>query len=330
MSVEIPFPSSKWLTILVTAVITGVVTVGVGMALFYLQQREPRLEFDYAETLAFEGGAETLAIYHVTVANRGRASIDEVIANVSVAPGQIRQARVLSEVGITFEETASGGTYLVSFSFMNPDDVATISVLAAHPTSLPAEPSVSLRGTGTTGVRANSEDNSVLGVGSNMLPALGGAYMGLFAVFLMGRGSFSRLLSGRSQVADAIFVYSLHGLHSESERVATLASTTYQAEAERLGAIAAADYANPQADRALAALGDLLTFAKHMATSSQAVIQCQIARIAHSQGKPDVAAEAIGRARRLDKSLVEQRVRIDSALKAAVESAVPKGDRRPA
>ena len=90
------------------------------MALFYLQQREPRLEFDYAETLAFEGGAETLAIYHVTVANRGRASIDEVIANVSVAPGQIRQARVLSEVGITFEETASGGTYLVSFSFMNP------------------------------------------------------------------------------------------------------------------------------------------------------------------------------------------------------------------
>ena len=132
----------KWLTILVTAVITGVVTVGAGMALFYLQQREPRLEFDYAETLAFEGGAETLAIYHVTVANRGRASIDEVIANVSVAPGQIRQARVLSEVGITFEETASGGTYLVSFSFMNPGDVATISVLAAHPASLPAEPSV--------------------------------------------------------------------------------------------------------------------------------------------------------------------------------------------
>ena len=321
----------KWLTILVTAVITGVVTVGVGMALFYLQQREPRLEFDYAETLPFEGGAETLAIYHVTVANRGRASIDEVIANVSVAPGQIRQARVLSEVGITFEETASGGTYLVSFSFMNPGDVATISVLAAHPASLPAEPSVSLRGTGTTGVRANSEDNSVLGVASNMLPALGGAYMGLFAVFLMRRwGGFSRRLSGRSQVADAIFVYSLHGLHSESERVATLASTTYQAEAERLGAIAAADYANPQADRALAALGDLLTFAKHMATSSQAVIQCQIARIAHSQGKPDVAAEAIGRARRLDKLLVEQRVRIDSALKAAVESAVPKGDRRPA
>ena len=149
--------------------------------------------------------------------------------------------------------------------------------------------------------------------------------MGLFAVFLMRRGGFSRLLSGRSQVADAIFVYSLHGLHSESERVATLASTTYQTEAERLGAIAAADYANPQADRALAALRDLLTYAKRMATSSQAVIQCQIARIAHSQGKPDVAVEAIGRARRLDKSLVEQRVRIDSALKAGRGVGCPSG-----
>ena len=318
---------NKWVKILVMAVTTGVVTFGANMALFYLQQRDPRLEFDYAETVAFEGGAETLAIYHVTVANRGRASINEVIANVSVAPGKIRQAHVRSEVGITFEETASGGIYLVSFPFMNPDDVATISVLAAHPASLPAEPSVSLRGIGTTGVRANSEDNSVLSNSSNMAPALVGAYMGLFVGLLMRRSGISRLLSGgRSQVADAMFVYSVHGLDSENDRVATLASTTYRAEAERLGAIAAADYAHPQAGRALAALRDLLTYAEHMTTSSQAVIQCQIARIAHSQGKADVASEAIGRARRLDKSLVEQRVLVDSALKAAAEAAVPKGD----
>ena len=310
-----------WKQIVVTALITGTVAIGTGMMLFRLQQRQPRLEFFAEATIPFQGQDETLAIYQVTIRNNGRGAVRQVSAYINVTPGQVRQARVKVQPGLEVREKSSAEAYAVEVASLNPGESVVASVLAGGNVALPAEPSVSLRGEGVSGARANRTTGVVGSLRGTLGSALAAAYAGLATVFFLRRGPLRGVLaSGGNQREDLAFLCGLHGLTDEMARHADAASTTsYWLEAERLTALSLSNPRSAESDARMAVLTDLLRYAD-IAPRSKAVIHYNLARFAHARGDHDAADAALREAIRLDKSIVRRRAGVDRGIQARVKA----------
>lgn len=138
-----------------TASVLGAVVVG--MVVFTLQVREPRLVYWTAEGMRFAGQRQCVATYHVSIANEGRAAAEDVVCTVSVPAASIQEWGVSAAPVLTHSQSLLDDTVWLQVPGLNPGEAVHISVLATTPDTcsgaeiLPGRPEVSLRGEGVTG-----------------------------------------------------------------------------------------------------------------------------------------------------------------------------------
>ena len=92
---------SNWKQIIITAIITGVITVGAGVIINNFQTREPHLTYSAQDAIPFEGLLENIAIYNVEIENDGKKIVEDVVCQLSFSTGVIQQSRVILEPSVT-------------------------------------------------------------------------------------------------------------------------------------------------------------------------------------------------------------------------------------
>jgi hypothetical protein len=309
-----------WKQILLTALVTGLVTIGTGMILYWLQQRQPRLEYVLEGSVPFEGQNETLVIYQLKITNNGRSAVARVGAYIVLPPGQLRQVHVRAQPGLEYQETLAPDKYSLSIASLNPDETILLSVLTGGKQSIPAEPQVVLRGDGVTGARAPRVSGNPSSALSLITNALIGAYTGLLTVWLLLRRSRLRRLRTGEQRQNLAFLCGVHGLTDDLLRHTSDSGTSYWLEAERLTALALAD---PQTiDARLAVLKDMVIYPSNMAPRSKAIVYYCIARLAFAKGDANTVETALREAIRLDKDLVRRRSTVDKLFEDRIKAAL--------
>lgn len=315
----------NWKSIIATALVTGVVTVITGLLLFYVQLREPKLVYSVEQTIPFQGDREALSIQHVLIRNDGKKSAADVVVDVRVPGGKIKERRVQVASSLPFKEEKSDDSHRFEAKSLNPGETVKISLMTAGVLDSQLNPVVSLRADGVTGERLEQEQKK--GLSETILPAVVAAYAGLLAAFLSSKRyrvaifSISKgLITGKglapskeqNEVIASLFA--LKGLVDEAEYyLAVRKGCSYWSEADLIAAKAIACNDTQRANKYKEVLVDLLEYAE-IATSSQAVLHYNIARLCKSLARNDEAQEFLKKARSIDRELVEKRLGKDPLL----------------
>lgn len=306
----------NWKQIFITAAVTGIVTLGVGMALYYIQTPEPRLTYSVEDTLPFEGPSENIAIYHVRIENNGKRVVEDVVCQLSFSTAIIKQYRIILEPSITYNETILNNSYRVELLNLNPQESTLVSVLASSPDQLPSRPEISLRGKGITGIEVSgkTEKNNVW---TTMTIAMIAAFAGLSSLFFTRRLVFLNLigLESSKHEDDQRYVLSylcgIYNLNSEVERYLNMPSeASYWSEADRFAMLAVEDPTGEDTEKRKHVLKDLLKYAE-VASLSEGIIHYNIARIAKAQSKEEEADDHLKKAEKIIPELVKTRLEID-------------------
>lgn len=321
----------NWKQILATAVITGIVTLGTGMALFTLQQRNPRLEYSVADTIPFEGQQEKLAIYHITIRNDGKCLVEDVACSISVKPAVIKTSKVQADATLKYTEMSTNDVHWIDIKGLNPHEAVTVSLLASSLTSFPAHPAVALRGKNITGEEADPNEKTP-DKKWPWFPALAAAYAGLASVFFLQRQKFRSIFpflpSTLIEALDAddehhrgdqneiiAYLFGLQGLHEQVEYYLRKAEgCSYWSESDRIASLAIQARDEEFQKKCLIILTDLLKYAQS-APSSQGIIHYNLARILKTLGDGIQAEKHIAEAKKTIPKLLTTRLELDPLFK---------------
>lgn len=307
----------NWVAILLTALVTGVVTIGAGVILDRLRTREPRLVYSTLDTIPFTGENRVLAIYHVSIDNEGKRAVEDVACHIRIPWASIEESVVSADPAIPYDKSTEGDTLKLHFPGLNASEAAQVSVLATAASELPIRPVVSLRAKGVSGVKKSAEKEQVPFVYKYLsaLTALIGVTTGLVflqAIFRVAIRSKGEKRYGDDQRQVLAYVCGIHGLTAEVDRyLSQLPKASYWAEADRLAGVAIASN-NPETTQQIkSALKDLLEYDVAIAKSSRGLICYNLARMAAAAGDSEEIREYLEQARSQAPALVDARVKLD-------------------
>jgi hypothetical protein len=317
----------NWLQIVVTALITGVVTVGTGMLLFSFQQREPRLTFSSAETIPFAGSERIVGIYNLKLKNEGKREVSDVVCVIRVPAANIEQSKIYINPANTHSEETKGDVFTLHLSGLNPSEEVSISVLASSTQNLTNKPEVALRAAGVTGVEASSANQKtdsplwfaiisvLIGVLSSV-SLIAPLTKKLRSSIIPGFVSDSRHSADQRYVL--AYLCSLSKLKEEEDYYRNLVQEAqYWSESDRLSDKALQSNDKEFAGRVANLLTRLLDYAQ-INDDSQAIINYNLARIAATLSDAK-RGEYPATARKLAPKLIERRLHIDPESKQLIE-----------
>ncbi|MCX5867788.1 MAG: hypothetical protein NT009_10015 [Proteobacteria bacterium] len=316
----------NWKQIVVTAIITGIIAILVGMILYYLQKREPKLTYLLSDTIPFSGDKETLAIYHIIIRNEGRNIVDDVDFHIDSTPALIKNHRITGASAMNYTENIYENSYKVHFADLNPGESVTVSILTSSKLNASDHPRVTLRGKGILGEAANNEEtkkNKILG--SPIFSAIISAYSVLFALyFLIKTRRLPSSKIGRFFDTDThsdhqneiiAYLFNMHGLTEIAEEyLKRQRIPSYWSEADYIAAVAVESDDPNIKEKRKRILIDLLSYAV-ISPSSKGIIHYDIARIAKSQKRNEECDEHINAAKDIIPKLLKKRLSLDPIFK---------------
>ncbi len=324
----------NWTQILITAAITGIVTVIAGMILYNLQTSKPKLTFEAPETSPFQGTGQNFSIYNVTISNGGGTSISNITGVIQIPKSSLDDTKITAAQSIKYSTSISGDTLNVEIPDLNPSETVIISILATSKDNMPKKPDVSLRGTGITGVSTSKNVSAfepifMIGVlvsfFSLVSSILSGTKLSSIAIAginipLFGKGG--NVFGGKhSDDQNKVYAYlcGLHGLTNEvDEYLSRQSDTSYWSESDRFAALATLNPESSETEKRKKVLIDLLEYA-NVADVSKAIIHYNIGRIAFAQNKGAEAKKYLLSAKRIGGKLIETRLKLDSKLQDIIQ-----------
>jgi hypothetical protein len=213
----------NWLQILVTAVVTGGVTIATGLILSHFQAREPYLVYSTTDTIPFLGHNQVLAIYQVSIGNEGKKAVEDVNCIINIPAAAIEQKRITADPALSYSESSTGDSLKLSFPLLNPSELVQVSILATAPTQLPNRPQVSLRGKGVSGQEKKIEQQKTGNPLLSVITAIIGVFGGFLSILLYRRDirrELFELLWGQSKDQDKEMVEEQKDqeFHAEDQR----------------------------------------------------------------------------------------------------------------
>lgn len=318
--------SSSFKIIVITALITGAVSVITGMILFYLQRGEPRLTYDFKDTIPFMGDKEKLAIYQVTIRNSGKKMVNSIDCCISIEPASIKEKQLSLQPTIKFQDNISGGKYDIHLNYLNPMEEVIILLLASAQGLLPSKPSISLRGEGIIGQKAlEGAETSSFGrtlrtttlsayavvtiLGSILLLYRRKQRFSIGEQILLKAGDISKHSGEQNEIL--AYIYGLHGMTNEQEVFLNRTrKASYWSEADRISSIALKSTNEREIETYKKILYDLLNYAR-IADESMAIIHYNIAKIAMRQKLQYEFDIQLAEAKKIAPKLIEIRLNID-------------------
>lgn len=230
----------NWFSIIITAIITGAVTVGAGLVLSKLEKKEPILQYSIIETAPFSGNNQFVGVYHVTISNDGEKEVEKVLSTIAIPGAKIDNKNVLAKPTITFSDKMLGDTFSIDIPLLNPAENVQISILASSQKKLPKFPDVSLRAKGLSGIEKPLKTPDKRFSLSNIFPAIAGALAGIMfylfrIVYKEKEDEDTEHLSYGNPNHAIAYLCSIYGLKDECVRLYELnQSTSFYGESDRL------------------------------------------------------------------------------------------------
>lgn len=309
----------NWTQIVIAALITGVVTVGTGMLLFWFQEREPLLTFSTAETIPFAGAEKIIGIYNLRISNQGKKEVRDVVCVVRIPSSAIEQSKVSVNPANRHSEETRGDAFTVHISGLNPTEEASVSVLASSTQALPNKPEIALRAAGVTGVEQSTVDkninNPILIIASGIGVLVSMALLFIFPSNLWNR-RLSTILDADGHRADQrnILAYLCDVVNLKEEETYyrnLVQEAEYWSESDRLSNKALETKDKDFADCVSKLLTKLLDYAV-VSDSSVAIINYNLARIAAAYGSPEKTTY-LAKAQELAPKVIAKRLEMDSS-----------------
>jgi hypothetical protein len=323
-----PKRSTSWGSLLLSALLGIIVTVVGALIVGRLQSREPNLLFASTESVPFNGPNNFVSIYQVTFSNDGKKEVDDVACVIRIPAAKVDQFKVSANPSLVVSGTASGDALRIQIPSLNPSEAVQVSLLASGSQSLPLRPEVSARGRGVTGAEKTQTNESPLSGASFFFMLIGVASSAVVTT-----GLFSRLLRKKNiasgttgSEADKVktgaeehdqrqvlaYICRVSGLNELADQYSSEdRATSYWAEADRLGQIAA-ESGDPQTVKAIEyALLALTEYVGNIVESSLAIIFYNVARIKKVRGDEDGFAKFLELAKKTSRNIIESRLKID-------------------
>lgn len=308
-----------WKSIIVTALISGLVTVATGMFLFWWKAEEPELTYNSIQSIPFDDVGNKLFIQQVEIQNSGAKPAENVMFIAKFDDGAIQKAKIDISDAITHKKTITDQSVQLEVSSLNPGEQASVSVLYRSTEKRSDGAEISLRAKGVTGAPIGSDTQDRK---EPIFIALVAAYAGMFAfglstkrgrrmLPLLARGMFAggfAVASQKEQIASAL---SLYGYPDKAkEYLQSGGGRKYWVEADLLAAEAVDGQERLKRDtiEILHRIGEV----PNIAQGSEAIVKYNIARIYKTlNGGGTKAEEYLGLARGLDAREVDRRQALD-------------------
>jgi hypothetical protein len=319
---------------LLIATVASLAAVGANATLSFYQSRAPELVYAAPETIPFNGSDKQLAVYQITITNKGKQSVKNVLCYVEVPGAHIDQSHFDADRSAQITETSSEAGARFNDLEMNPGEKVVASILVSSSTGLPSRPVVSLRASGVMGKEEAGGSPSPGDDSASFLKFLLPA-VGLFAILM----TLLRVIRKKSMAEATLrpseerhhgeqrevlsYLFGLNGFVEESERVLSLPqSVSYWAESDRISNRVMSNFQAESAARYKCVLEGLLKYAS-IASQSEGIISFNIARVAARMGQDNVAQEHLKLAKEKMGKLFDLRMEIDPSLKAIWSSVKP-------
>ena len=94
----------NWKQILFSILITGIVSLIVGMLLFHYQNKDPVLTYSLQEGIPFESDSESIIIYNLIITNDGKKIIEDVTNTITFKGDIIDEKKIIAPESINILE----------------------------------------------------------------------------------------------------------------------------------------------------------------------------------------------------------------------------------
>lgn len=279
----------SWKSILLNGLVTGVVTIGTGVLLFWWQAKEPKLTYNYVKSISFEDSGDRVFIQQFEVSNSGDKTAEDVALYVGFPQAVVEKAKVVIDNSIVNTKAIGGDSISVRVEDLNPGEGFSISAMVKSKSEVAIEPTISLRAKGITGEKVGSAKGKSYGA---IVISLAAAYAGILAFAIVNKRTrngiliiFGRRLGRGDQRDNLASIFAMYGLVEKAREYAVSEKARkYWVEADVL----AAEAINSDVEKK----GRILLVLKHvsgfggLAPTTQGVIFYNIARIYKSDGNP--------------------------------------------
>jgi len=281
---------SGWIQIVGTAVLTCLLTVVAGVAVWYFTRQDAALRYTVVKTEPFFGASAATLIYKVEVTDPGNKEVELFTCDIAFPGAKIQDKRVSVPKGLTYTEKTTDSTYSLATSIFNSADRLEMSFLVVSGGVTPTEPDISIRGKGVTGTTKDGDTPfSVIRI-SSYVPLVAGLLAGLSTLILriVSRRAngiagalvpSAHLASSNNILAASYFV---HGLVEDGKEILNRRyDVKYWAESDRMAAEEAlsGDSDRRPAETKAQVLQYLLEYDNEIGPTSSAIIQYNIARL---------------------------------------------------
>ena len=302
--------------VVITAIATLVVSIAAPLVLDYFKTPEYKLQYYTQDTLPFKTQTTEMASYQVTIKNEGTKVAENIVCRVFINGATVDQNAFLSDYPLTYNQTVTGDTLVLTVDNMNPQESGTIYLLANSQHELPKQPEVQVRAIGILGVKASLTDSQdsfswelILSIASVV------GFVGILSSRLVFRKTEKNEDFDDLRQNECLgYLCGIHDLSTEAKRYYdTSIHVFYRSESDRLTTIAVEN----QSDRKkiLNMLIDLLKYRNDISDDSKAIINFNIAKILKVDGKDAGSKDYLEKAKRLAPKIVGARLKIDPTFK---------------
>lgn len=314
----------NWKSIIATALITGIVTIATGMALFWWQTEKAELTYNSIQSIPFDDSSNTVFIQQVEIKNSGNKPVEDVVLLVGFTDEVIQKSKITIDKAISHKKESDEKSIQLRIDSLNPGEGANVSVLYQSTNSRSAGAAISLRGKGITGKIIGSKKD---GGKEPIFIALVAAYAGILAFTLSTKRGrtmipliakslvFGRPLGGsqKNEIASAL---SMYGYPEKAREYLTSGTDRqYWVEADLLAAEAMLGDEKMKTDTIEILL--LISDIQNIAITSKAIAFYNIARLYKALEINDGRLEKyVDLAKALDKTEIENRLLRDPVFKS--------------
>lgn len=317
----------NWFQILATVSITTLITIATGMLLFKWQQPKKLLEYELTSSTKFSNDELNTQIHKLLVSNKGSVVANELVLNLKLDEGKIRDYKILLNEGIQYSENYDTTSLILNLQNLNPDERLSLSFLTEGKKEL-IPPVISLRANGINGIKKNSISNNEQSEKSDFLFSLLMIPIALSTTFLLLlRKGFSffgisfgqDLIVKRDDSQNEILSYycSINNLEDEVERYLSLPKSNlvyYWTEADRL-TMKALNLDDDYRRKIISVLSLIYESRDSISIRSKGILLFDIAKLYKKVGDENKFKEYIELAKSKTPKLVDERIKIDPYFK---------------
>ena len=317
----------NWKSILFSGLVTGLVTLFVGLLLFWFQTKEPALVYRSITSQPFVEDDASRYIQQIDIINSGDTFLEEVKFNIEFPKARITDHGIKIDPTTPYTTEVTSHYLRLKIDSLYRDETVRISLILTTASTAAIRPNISLRAKKVRGQTAeNATDHKLRPFAISLISA----YVGLIAALLSsarGRTRLHRIASrllqrdySGEQIDNIASALAISGLPEMAHALLyPPTARRYWVEADLLAAQAVQSGDQEILSRTLKAL-NILAANKNMARSSKAIVMCNIARIHEVCGDSAEALTVLREARVASDKTTAERLNTDPILTKFIDA----------